>query len=220
MGSKKNKTNKNERSKNKKVSTSLESERSGCVDVELDLGESMISDLEGLMHSGGYISIGEVVRDILRKKMKEETDKEYPENAALGFYDTPVTGIDNPYIPELGTFLNAIPPEERWLWQNKGALDSVKEGLRQAAAGETVSFDELNCNETLNKVPTVGLFSKYTVTKTDGSPVDPNAKYFVLRLDKDPAAIEALLTYADQCDDLALAEDLLQTLEQYEIYSK
>jgi len=25
---------------------------------------------------------------------------------------------------------------------------------------------------------------KYTVTKTDGSPVSPNARYFVLRLDK------------------------------------
>lgn len=42
--------------------------------------------------------------------------------------------------------------------------------------------------------------TKYLITKTDGTPVDPNARYFVLRLD-DPtkpdnkAARKALVTY-------------------------
>lgn len=30
----------------------------------------------------------------------------------------------------------------------------------------------------------VGLINKYVIAKTDGSPVDPNAEYFVLRLDE------------------------------------
>lgn len=39
-----------------------------------------------------------------------------------------------------------------------------------------------------------GLHQRYIVTKADGSPVDPNAIYFVMRLDsggKDPTHIEA-----------------------------
>ena len=38
---------------------------------------------------------------------------------------------------------------------------------------------------------------KYTITKADGSPVDPMAIYFVLRLDEDPCARRALAVYAD-----------------------
>lgn len=40
------------------------------------------------------------------------------------------------------------------------------------------------------------LYNKYIVTKTDGSPVDPDAQYFVLRIDTDPAARHAVLQYA------------------------
>jgi len=42
-----------------------------------------------------------------------------------------------------------------------------------------------------------GLRDKYVVTKVDGSPVDPGAKYFVLRydVDGDPYARKALREY-------------------------
>lgn len=40
------------------------------------------------------------------------------------------------------------------------------------------------------------LFSKYHITKKDGSPVDPNAQYFVLRIDADSAARAAVMVYA------------------------
>jgi hypothetical protein len=46
---------------------------------------------------------------------------------------------------------------------------------------------------------TQGLHDKYIVTKVDGSPVDPEAQYFVLRLDTDPSARLALRTYITQC---------------------
>lgn len=48
-----------------------------------------------------------------------------------------------------------------------------------------------------------GYHLKYNVTKADGRPVDPNAEYFVLRLDEggDPVHVEAcrvaILHYAD-----------------------
>ena len=41
------------------------------------------------------------------------------------------------------------------------------------------------------------LYGKYIVSKADGSPVDPDAFYFVLRLDTDPAARIAIVHYAD-----------------------
>lgn len=40
-----------------------------------------------------------------------------------------------------------------------------------------------------------GLFKKFNVTKADGSPTDPKARYFVLRLDDDEAARSAALEY-------------------------
>jgi hypothetical protein len=41
-----------------------------------------------------------------------------------------------------------------------------------------------------------GLIQKYKVEKTNGEPVDPAAKYFVLRLDTDKAARQAMMVYA------------------------
>lgn len=64
-----------------------------------------------------------------------------------------------------------------------------------------------------------GLHARYIVSKADGTPVDPNAEYFVLRLDmgaSDPihrsACIEALLTYAIVIRNHLpkLSEDLFQ----------
>lgn len=54
-----------------------------------------------------------------------------------------------------------------------------------------------------------GIYLKYTVTKADGSPVDEQADYFVLRVDKDPAARAALLAYGRACDNPSLAADIL-----------
>lgn len=46
------------------------------------------------------------------------------------------------------------------------------------------------------------LYYKYLVTKADGSPVDPKADYFVLRLDTDPAARLAAYCYAKESSRL------------------
>jgi len=60
-----------------------------------------------------------------------------------------------------------------------------------------------------------GIKRKYIISKVNGKPVDKNAVYFVLRVDKDPHAIPALLAYAKSvekdnpefaCDVEALAE--------------
>lgn len=59
-----------------------------------------------------------------------------------------------------------------------------------------------------------GLYGKYIVSKADGTPIDPSADYFVLRLDSDPAAREAALRYADACDNTALAAQLRERVNR------
>jgi hypothetical protein len=50
--------------------------------------------------------------------------------------------------------------------------------------------------------PLDGRTPKYGVYKHDGEPVDPGAKYLVLRIDKrDPAALAALGTYLRSIDE-------------------
>lgn len=59
---------------------------------------------------------------------------------------------------------------------------------------------------------------KYIITKTNGNPVDPEADYFVLRLDKgDTHAQKALAKYADSVeeDNEELAADLAEKLHDY-----
>lgn len=57
-----------------------------------------------------------------------------------------------------------------------------------------------------------GLFNKYKIEKTDGSPTDPDAQCFVLRIDTDDAAQHALYEYADASNDKVLRMDLLHWL--------
>lgn len=62
-----------------------------------------------------------------------------------------------------------------------------------------------------------GLHQKYMIHKADGSPVDPEADYFVLRLDKDPHARKAALQYALSVrkDNRQLHDDIVAKLESY-----
>lgn len=60
-----------------------------------------------------------------------------------------------------------------------------------------------------------GLYDKYTITKTDGSAVDPNAHYFVLRVDTDPHAREAILAYADSLELADPHNDLIGDIRNW-----
>lgn len=64
------------------------------------------------------------------------------------------------------------------------------------------------------EIQTAGYYGKYIVTKADGSPVDPDAVYFPLRLDTDPYARIAAAAYASACElsNPELAADLLEFL--------
>lgn len=61
------------------------------------------------------------------------------------------------------------------------------------------------------------LFSKYTIQKTDGTPIDPEAQYFVLRIDTDEHARRALATYIFSVmrDDEGFAKELWDWLCRY-----
>lgn len=66
------------------------------------------------------------------------------------------------------------------------------------------------------------LNNKYTVTHTDGSPVDPHAQYFVLRIDTDQAARVALSAYINEIEfkDEELAEEMWHWLETTPLCAK
>lgn len=61
-----------------------------------------------------------------------------------------------------------------------------------------------------------GLYHKYNIAKVDGSPVDPKAVYFILRLDTDRAARVAAWTYAGEIveSNPLLAFALLRKVKQ------
>jgi len=73
-----------------------------------------------------------------------------------------------------------------------------------------------------------GLFRKYTIQKTDGSPTNPNAQYFVLRHDPfgDHCHVEAsraaLSVYADKIEPYypELATDIRNQLKGHEMESQ
>jgi len=55
---------------------------------------------------------------------------------------------------------------------------------------------------------------KYIIFKDTGEPVDPEAKYFVLRYDSDPHAVVALRAYAESVarENPEFANDILQEI--------
>lgn len=68
--------------------------------------------------------------------------------------------------------------------------------------------DHKHVRKTEAKMAERGVYGKYVLSKADGSEVDPQACYFVLRLDTDPAARAAARVYAEQCGNSALAGGL------------
>lgn len=63
-----------------------------------------------------------------------------------------------------------------------------------------------------------GHYDKYTIAKSDGSEVDPDADYFVLRLDTDQHARDAITLYAIRVShqNLRLAYDLVSRVLMHE----
>jgi hypothetical protein len=62
-----------------------------------------------------------------------------------------------------------------------------------------------------------GWYSKYKIEHVDGSPIDPGAIYFVLRLDTDQFARKAALAYANSCLDFQLGADICQIVDELEL---
>lgn len=67
------------------------------------------------------------------------------------------------------------------------------------------------------KESSLGYYIKYHIEKTDGTPVDPNASYFVLRIDKDIHAARAAMAYAKSCADtnVRLSDDLRRIIADH-----
>jgi len=73
----------------------------------------------------------------------------------------------------------------------------------------------LKAGDFITDPESAGLYGKYRIAKADGSPTDPGAQYFVLRIDTDQAARMALFTYAAyiEHDQPEFASELRQWLD-------
>jgi len=62
-----------------------------------------------------------------------------------------------------------------------------------------------------------GLYQKYIIQKADGTPIDPSADYFVLRLDTDKYARGAIRNYANRIygDNPILSKELRDRCNKY-----
>jgi hypothetical protein len=60
--------------------------------------------------------------------------------------------------------------------------------------------------------------SKYIISKADGSEIDPDAWYFVLRVDDDPHAQKAAIAYAQSVEgeNPLLAKELIEQVRSYQ----
>ncbi len=63
-----------------------------------------------------------------------------------------------------------------------------------------------------------GIYGKYVLGKADGSAIDPEACYFILRLDTDPAARRAMAQYARSIrrENETLANDIEKCIRELE----
>jgi len=64
------------------------------------------------------------------------------------------------------------------------------------------------------------MVNKYKISKSNGEDVDPNAWYFVLRVDKDPHAQVAAKAYAESVkeENPTLSKELLDAIIKYETH--
>lgn len=71
----------------------------------------------------------------------------------------------------------------------------------------------------MDKEEPKGIYGKYIIQKADGSPTDPHAVYFTLRLDTDIWARKAMVTYALACEyeQPELAQDIWKVLAKLDL---
>lgn len=117
---------------------------------------------------------------------------------------------------------DALKEEKAWTSQyQKWLIEEVAEGmsengfadddLRQRARDSLLLDGKIGPDAK----PKEGLYGKYRISKADGSPVDPKADYFVLRLDTDPVARRAAREYSYMTVDRKLALDLQERITKY-----
>jgi hypothetical protein len=97
-----------------------------------------------------------------------------------------------------------------------------KTGFAREDAEAVVAWQNASCrpaSDILERAKASGLYGKYIIQKADGSPIDPHADYFVLRLDTDPYARIAALEYAIQTDDQTLGGMLTKRVLDH-VYSE
>ena len=95
------------------------------------------------------------------------------------------------------------------------SVEQLQHILWKAEEFMTVPINDAPTDNQKSQIPC--LYNKYIIQKSDGTPVDPNAQYFVLRPDKDPLARKAIRAYARGLtapEDQTFKQQLLDWIDQ------
>jgi len=106
--------------------------------------------------------------------------------------------------------------EENYLVNGEECLKCPCHGCDCSSPEDSATIEERPKYQNINS-KIEGLYNKYIITKADGTPVDPNADYFVLRLDTDSNARGALRNYANriQGKNPLLSQELRDRCDKY-----
>lgn len=110
----------------------------------------------------------------------------------------------------------SIERVRRWTDEERSLVAHYATAKHAASLGRDVAVPPMP--DVLRADDTHGLYDKYHVQKVDGT-TDPDAEYFVLRLDTDRAARHAVRAYAYEAErqgEEKLAEDLRALVDQLE----
>ena len=169
-----------------------------CLELQyqLDSAEAEIERLRGEMENYGDDYVCQMNSKDVRIQELEDALVEERARALWFEGDDP---CDPPNL-DWKTEPNDIPESVRLLWGESAR--------RQLQAEGKIGPDA-------DAKPREGLYGKYRISKADGSPVDPEADYFVLRLDTDPVARRAAREYSYMTVDRKLALELQERITRY-----
>lgn len=158
------------------------------------------------------------------ERVQEFRSHENQTHAILGA----ILGTDDTLENVAKRAMARIAELEKWLKKERSARLLEKSGsiLLVYLKENEIDFDEFFDGKALEHLraegkigpdakPREGLYGKYRISKADGSPVDPEADYFVLRLDTDPVARRAAREYSYMTVDRKLALDLQERITKY-----
>ncbi len=149
------------------------------------------------------------------KELEAELAEMHDNALEVAGYLAEKENLEDALVEELarGNYFDESQECEGYWWDRKNFTDETQKQYRDNARRQLQAEGKIGPDA--DAKPREGLYGKYRISKADGSPVDPNADYFVLRLDTDPVARRAAREYSYMTVDRKLALELQERITKY-----